>query len=977
MNRAFDMHHRRSAMRESKTCILILTLLMTCAVLVAFTPLHTHATGINHQLYYQGILEDTSGNTVANGSHDMVFKLYDAATGGTLLWTGTHTAANGNAVTTTDGIFTVLLGSGTGNSLASFDFNQDTLYLGITVGSDSEMTPRQRVASAAYAFNADKLDGLDASSFLTTTGGNLGLGTTTSASAARLTLQATSTQDILNLFETGGSEVFTVLESGNVGIGTVAPTSLLEISSGTAGDAELTLSADTDNSNESDNPAIILTQDGGAGRSYIALEGLAGTRSSSTLANALIIGGETSQTAVQLITNDAARLTVDLSGNVGIGTTSPSEKLHVHDGELRFSHGTEVRVEYEDTGATAGSRMFAHAFQEGLFYFQDVSDSGGFEKNIMVLQQNSGNVGIGTDSPATKLHVEGALTLASTTPATTTQALYAQGSTLYWDGSAVGSGASLWSQNGSDVYYSSGNVGIGTASPTHQFQVYGASAGIRLTRTSNEPFIWLDTNQSGASSGGQLRGISGGGIRFTNGTGGSGIHEWMRLTSTGDVGIGTPSPARQLHVSTSADEPPVRFQDSSGYCEINPTTTTWTCTSDETLKTNVLTLESTLADVLALNPVNFDWESEGVETRERGERYGLIAQEVEKHFPHLVTTDPDTGLKSVAYGGLTIPLLKATQEIAAIADPDAPLESGDGTRTFVGRFFDRLVAWFADAGNGIGTLFADEVHTGTLCLTKADGNVVCLTAEDIERIGTAVNDKHPMPVTPDAGGQAGDPPPTITLEGNNPAVISVGDTYGDLGVIAKDWRGYDLSIALQLDGVAVPHIDIDTSTPATYIVTYTAIDTNHQSTNITRTIIIEDDTTTQSATTTATTATPTNATTTPPTQPADTTPPTITLNGDSEVALIVGDTYTEDGATATDDTDGDLTDAITITGSVDTATAGTYTLTYAVSDTAGNSATATRTVVVEAAPQPDPPQPVEPTAQLEPQAQPDPSPAPE
>ena len=54
-----------------------------------------------------------------------------------------------------------------------------------------------------------------------------------------------------------------------------------------------------------------------------------------------------------------------------------------------------------------------------------------------------------------------------------------------------------------------------------------------------------------------------------------------------------------------------------------------------------------------------------------------------------------------------------------------------------------------------------------------------------------------------------------------------------------------------------------------------------------------------------------------------------------------------DGATATDDRDGDLTSKIETIGSVDTKKAGTYKITYVVKDSAGNTATATRTVIVK------------------------------
>ena len=76
----------------------------------------------------------------------------------------------------------------------------------------------------------------------------------------------------------------------------------------------------------------------------------------------------------------------------------------------------------------------------------------------------------------------------------------------------------------------------------------------------------------------------------------------------------------------------------------------------------------------------------------------------------------------------------------------------------------------------------------------------------------------------------------------------------------------------------------------------------------------------------------------------DSTKPVISLNGAATLELTVGDTYTEAGATATDDVDGTVT--VTTTGSVNTTTTGTYTITYTATDAAGNTATATRTVTV-------------------------------
>lgn len=80
----------------------------------------------------------------------------------------------------------------------------------------------------------------------------------------------------------------------------------------------------------------------------------------------------------------------------------------------------------------------------------------------------------------------------------------------------------------------------------------------------------------------------------------------------------------------------------------------------------------------------------------------------------------------------------------------------------------------------------------------------------------------------------------------------------------------------------------------------------------------------------------------------DTTLPVITLQGINPQVVIFGTPYSEAGAVATDDIDGTLT--VSITGSVDTLSAGEYTITYSCEDAAGNTASETRTVIVDAGP---------------------------
>jgi hypothetical protein len=81
--------------------------------------------------------------------------------------------------------------------------------------------------------------------------------------------------------------------------------------------------------------------------------------------------------------------------------------------------------------------------------------------------------------------------------------------------------------------------------------------------------------------------------------------------------------------------------------------------------------------------------------------------------------------------------------------------------------------------------------------------------------------------------------------------------------------------------------------------------------------------------------------------PPDTTPPVIARLGEATVNLTVGDSYEDAGATALDETDGDITSSIVTVNPVNTAVANTYTVTYNVIDTALNPAVeVTRTVIV-------------------------------
>ncbi len=115
---------------------------------------------INNQISFQGKLTNPDGTNVTNGNYSIVFSLYTVSTGGSAIWTETQ-----GSVPVTDGIFQVNLGSVT-SLPGSVDFNSGSVYLGVKVAADAEMTPRILFTASPYAFNSDKLGGISASGFV-------------------------------------------------------------------------------------------------------------------------------------------------------------------------------------------------------------------------------------------------------------------------------------------------------------------------------------------------------------------------------------------------------------------------------------------------------------------------------------------------------------------------------------------------------------------------------------------------------------------------------------------------------------------------------------------------------------------------------------------------------------------------------------------------------------------------------------------
>lgn len=100
-------------------------------------------------LHYQGrLLDPVNGQAKADGAYAFTFRIYNTATGGAPLWTETK------SVSVNKGLFNTLLGDTT--PLDNTIFTGQDLYLGVTIGTDPEAAPRQRLAHVAYAMYAEK-----------------------------------------------------------------------------------------------------------------------------------------------------------------------------------------------------------------------------------------------------------------------------------------------------------------------------------------------------------------------------------------------------------------------------------------------------------------------------------------------------------------------------------------------------------------------------------------------------------------------------------------------------------------------------------------------------------------------------------------------------------------------------------------------------------------------------------------------------
>jgi trimeric autotransporter adhesin len=326
------------------------------------------------------------------------------------------------------------------------------------------------------------------------------------------------------------------------------------------------------------------------------------------------------------------------TGNVGIGTTNPSAPLTISSGNQ-----PDLLIEARGGGSAAQIRFqnINRWWEVGadsapdLFYIG--VQSGTAEDSKLVITP-AGNVGIGTPNPAVKLDVAGdgrfgadhQITIGHGVAPANNSIMSDDNNSLYINS---GLNASLFFYtNGAYrmVIHPSGNVGIGTgvAAPSN-----------RLTVGANNAF-----------------GISDAGDILVNG---GGDNSWALYDSQGAPAlqtiIGWDFALDHLGLAGNSDAAySVRargsfYADSGGIG------------SDIRMKKNIVTLDSPLETIEKLRGVKFEWKDGIMPERKNRSDIGFIAQEVEKVIPEIVWTD-SKGYKALEYGNITALLVEGMKE---------------------------------------------------------------------------------------------------------------------------------------------------------------------------------------------------------------------------------------------------------------------------------------------------------------------------
>jgi hypothetical protein len=412
----------------------------------------------------------------------------------------------------------------------------------------------------------------------------------------------------------GSSERMRITSTGNVGIGTSSPSEKLEIS-----DGKLLIKT------TSGAAFLEIVTPGGSADSVINFGDSADN-------NVGIIAYEHDNNALKFITNTSERMRIDSSGRVGIGTTAPQSPLHVI--------GTNETASLSLTGGASNSSVTQINAVNATATVWNILEIRGQQINFDTVSlermriDSFGNVGIGTTAPDAKLSVNGVASFGDGTALLPSIANFGDLNTGMWFPAAD---TIAFSEGGAEAMRidSSGNVGIGTTSPSSKFESVLATAG------GNYPAFLQHTATSGTTR--ILRGQMSG----------------HAPNNTDSVFI------------TMGDNTATRFNVFSNG-DVTNSNNSYTGISDIKLKEQIVDASSQWNDIKNIPIKKFKFKTDvATGDSDKHWRLGVIAQEVEKVSPSLVseTTDLDddhnkldTVTKSVKYSILYMKSVKALQE---------------------------------------------------------------------------------------------------------------------------------------------------------------------------------------------------------------------------------------------------------------------------------------------------------------------------
>jgi hypothetical protein len=219
----------------------------------------------------------------------------------------------------------------------------------------------------------------------------------------------------------------------------------------------------------------------------------------------------------------------DGSGNLGVGTSSPTGKFHVVGGRSTFAPNSENFAVYlQHNSATSGFYVGSPSADAMAF-----SASSGAERMRI---DSAGNVGIGTTSISGKLSINGEVYAAAGSVSGVAYGFYPKGTYGNTGMFSPAPNTVAFATTGGERVRidSSGNVGIGTSSPTNKLHVVGTAKIEGSTLDLNDAGTFT-ISQNTTASALVLRTATSSYLRFDT----NGANERMRIDSSGNVGIGT------------------------------------------------------------------------------------------------------------------------------------------------------------------------------------------------------------------------------------------------------------------------------------------------------------------------------------------------------------------------------------------------------------------------------------------------------